>query len=220
MTIKDYKLRKQEEKDPVTVEGVGLVIDKDEKYLAVSPDGIVKCSNGELGLIEVKNLLHNKQINLYQAAHGKEFCLELLNNELHLKKSHGYFFQVQGQLNICNMSWVDFVVRTEKPYQLHIERIKKDKNLWNNQMLPKLKAFNFNAVLPELVYPTVNTISGIREPGQWKGYTEVPPGRVEKEKRKKCRKNLYLYQRLLNFFPILKTKVCGKDRVVLHSENN
>ncbi|KAJ8304278.1 hypothetical protein KUTeg_017861 [Tegillarca granosa] len=106
MTIKEYELRKQEEKDPVTVEGVGLVIDKDEKYLEASPDGI---------------------INLYQAAHGKEFCLELVNNELHLKKSRDYFFQVQGQLNICNMAWVDFVVRTEKPYQLHIERIKKDK---------------------------------------------------------------------------------------------
>ncbi|KAJ8304703.1 hypothetical protein KUTeg_018286 [Tegillarca granosa] len=79
MTIKEYELRKQEEKDPV-----GLVIDEDEKYLEASSDGI-----------------------------------------LHLKKSHDYFFQVQGQLNICNMPWVDFVVRTEKPYQLHIERIKK-----------------------------------------------------------------------------------------------
>ncbi|KAJ8301787.1 hypothetical protein KUTeg_020774 [Tegillarca granosa] len=123
MTIKEYELRKQEEKDPVTVEGVGLVIDKDEKYLAASPDGII----------------------------SRLTCIR----------------QHMGQLNICNMPLVDFVVRTEKPYQLHIERVMKDKTLCNNQMLPKLKAFYFNAVRPKLVYSTVNTVSGIKEPGQW-----------------------------------------------------
>lgn len=34
-------------------------------------------------------------------------------------------------------------------------------------MLPKLTAFYFSAVLPELASPRNNTISGIREPGIW-----------------------------------------------------
>jgi len=45
---------------------------------------------------------------------------------------------------------LDFVVRTVNLYQIHIERIVKDSDLWKNTMLPKLKVFYYKALLPEL----------------------------------------------------------------------
>ena len=55
--------------------------------MAGSPDGIVTTSEGDTGLIEIKNLLHSKPLNLWQAASGnKNFCLEIMNGKLQLKK--------------------------------------------------------------------------------------------------------------------------------------
>ncbi|KAJ8313214.1 hypothetical protein KUTeg_009233 [Tegillarca granosa] len=146
----------------------GLFISPEHPFLAASPDGKIVEEGGETGLIEIKNLLHNKPINLFEAVKTvSNFCLELDGNNLKLKRTHDYFYQVQGQLNITDFPWADFVVRTVNPYQIHIERIKIDKDFWLNIMLPKLHAFYHKALLPELAHPSNNTTRGIREPGQW-----------------------------------------------------
>ena len=51
-----------------TIRQSGLVIDDTNSFLAGSPDGIVTMSNGDKGLLEIKNLLENKRMSLYQAA--------------------------------------------------------------------------------------------------------------------------------------------------------
>ncbi|ESO87071.1 hypothetical protein LOTGIDRAFT_154561 [Lottia gigantea] len=58
-------------------------------------------------------------------------------------------------------------VRSISPHQLHIERIVVDKNLWVTKMLPKLTAFYYTCLLPELCAPKYGKSSGIREPGVW-----------------------------------------------------
>ncbi|CAG2243766.1 unnamed protein product [Mytilus edulis] len=132
-----------------------------------SPDGVVTENNAK-GLIEIKNLVHDKNINLTQASMSvKNFCLENISNNLKLKTNHNYYFQCQGLLNVCNLPWIDFVVRTLNPYDIHIERIYKDTVLWQTKMIPKLTAFYHNALLPELVSPRYNKYPGIREPGIW-----------------------------------------------------
>ncbi|KAJ8298756.1 hypothetical protein KUTeg_022816, partial [Tegillarca granosa] len=157
MTVREY-ITQREGKNRNTV---GLLICKENNFLAASPDGIVREKtenhNVSVGLLEIKNLLHSKPIDLYEASQQIST----------LKRNHIYYYQVQGQLNISNYPWADFVVRTMNPYQLHTERINIDRTLWKNTMLPKLKAFYFNAILPELAAPRYNTISGIREPGLW-----------------------------------------------------
>jgi hypothetical protein len=47
-------------------------------YIAGSPDGIVSVSTGETGLVEIKNLLHSKPINLWQASLNKNFVWKIL----------------------------------------------------------------------------------------------------------------------------------------------
>ncbi|KAJ8299479.1 hypothetical protein KUTeg_023539, partial [Tegillarca granosa] len=145
MTIREYKLPKNSEGITINVEPIGLIISPDNRHLAASPDGKVVQSDG-----------------------CKDFCLEYVEhkNTLQLKRTHSYYFQIQGQLNVSKLPWLDFVVRTLNPYQLHVERIVRDENLWN-KMVPKLSAFYHKALLPELAAPRLSTLSGIREPGIW-----------------------------------------------------
>ena len=55
--------------------------------------------------------------------------------------------------------WCDLVVRTK---DMHIERIYYQPEFWLKKVLPKLKAFLFTAILPELASPLGAT--AIREP--------------------------------------------------------
>ena len=114
------------------------------------------------GLIEVKNVLYNKTYNLNEAAKQKTFFLQLDGQKLKLKKIHTYYYQCQGLLYVTNLPWIDFVVRTMNPYQLHIERIHKDNCQWNS-WLPKLDAFYKLVLLPELACPRHGKIPDIRE---------------------------------------------------------
>ena len=135
--------------------------------MAASPDDIVCISTGEIGLIEIKNLLHSKPINFWQATESKHFCLENVNGKLQLKRNHQYIYQYHGLLNICNKDWIDFVVRTLNPHQIFIERIHRDNGFWDNSMLPKLESFYNKVLLPELASPREGQSPGIRESGIW-----------------------------------------------------
>ncbi|KAK3102700.1 hypothetical protein FSP39_013237 [Pinctada imbricata] len=181
-TIEEYKLKKAEEGENVIVESSGLIISKDHPYLAGSPDGIVTTSSGNTGLIEIKNLLHSKPINLHQASENSNFCLINKKGTLYLKENHIYYHQCQGLMNICNFEWIDLVVRTLNPYQMIIHRIIRDKDFWNNTMLPKLHAFYFNCLLPELASPREGKSPGIREPGVW--YTPPAAPQITKQGRR------------------------------------
>jgi hypothetical protein len=116
-----------EENENVIVHRSGLVIHPEQRYIAGNPDGIVSVSTGETGLVEIKNLLHSKPINLWQASLNKNFCLENINGKLQLNPNHNYFYQCQGLLNICNTDWIDFIVRTLHPHQIFIHRNQRSK---------------------------------------------------------------------------------------------
>ncbi|XP_050390274.1 uncharacterized protein LOC126809647 [Patella vulgata] len=168
-TIVEYKTLKYSQGDPVSVEPKGLCIDDNHPFLAASTDGLItSATDGQQGLLEVKNLLQNKKLTFTEAAKSvQNFCLAVVNGKLQLKTSHQYFFQIQGQLNIFNLDWADFVVQATHPHQLHVQRVPRDENLWQTSMLPKLKAFYFKCLLPELAVPRYGKSPGIREPGNW-----------------------------------------------------
>ncbi|CAG2244247.1 unnamed protein product [Mytilus edulis] len=182
-TIEEYKLKKAEESENVCVERSGLVIHPTQTFLAGSPDGLVSTSKGESGLIEIKNLLHSKPINLWEASENKNFCLINLNGKLQLKENHIYYYQCHGLINIYNRDWIDFVVRTLNPHQLFIQRIYRNIDFWENTMLPKLEAFYHKVLLPELASPREGKSPGIREPGIW--YT--PPLQSKQPRRKRSK---------------------------------
>ncbi|KAJ8299283.1 hypothetical protein KUTeg_023343, partial [Tegillarca granosa] len=59
MTIREYKLLKISEGITINVEPIGLIISPDNKHLAASLDGKVVQSDGDVGLLEIKNLLRS-----------------------------------------------------------------------------------------------------------------------------------------------------------------
>ncbi|XP_069137718.1 uncharacterized protein [Argopecten irradians] len=122
-----------------------------------------------VGLIEAKNLLYDKPINVTTAAnlkHMRNFPLESSTGQLRLKANNYFYYQCKGLVNIVILPWIDFFfVRTERPYQLHVERIMRDEQLWENVIVPKLKAFYHKAMLPELACPRARLNPWMREPG-------------------------------------------------------
>ena len=68
--------------------------------------------------------------------------------EIHLSKSHKYYYQVQGQVSICGVGYCDFVCWSQKG--LYVERVMKDDE-FPSRVFPALKKFFCKYILPELL---------------------------------------------------------------------
>ena len=127
--------------------------------MGASPDGLVLDTSEEdhpCGLLEIKCPARAETISLLDLCTKAEykpsaFFLQYKDGTYHLKKSHDYYYQVQGQLYITGRPWCDFVVWT--PTFTSIECIWFDGVLWSKKMYPRLKAFYMNSLLPELANP-------------------------------------------------------------------
>ncbi|XP_062609018.1 uncharacterized protein LOC134270786 [Saccostrea cucullata] len=129
----------------------GLIISPKYPHLGSSPDGIVTLPSGESGLLEIKCPASDKwrTHSPVECALDHEFCCTLDENQnLKLKTNHNYYFQVQGQMAICNKPWCDFVIWTLKP-PFSVERIYFDQSFWL-KCLDKLNDFYIKNMLPEL----------------------------------------------------------------------
>ena len=140
----------------------GLVIATNHPWLAATPDGLVNDPQvlPSQGLVEFKNPHSCKDQSITHAVMSKKLtCLSCnrTNGALSLKKSHTYYYQVQMVMLCTNTEWCDFVVRTK--VDLYVERIRWDEAFCQS-VLPKLRRFFFDSILPELTLPQ----KPIREP--------------------------------------------------------
>ncbi len=90
----------------------------DAPYLGASPDAKVYDPNADpcFGLAEVKCPdVHT----VSEARH-----IKIVNGQATLKKSHKYYWQVQGQLAVTGLSWCDFITDTKE--DLTVERVRRD----------------------------------------------------------------------------------------------
>ena len=162
-TNSKYLEEKRKTSPDITTCQSGLVISLDNPWLAASPDGLVYDSteNPPHGIVEFKNPYSVRNNSLREAAITKKgFCLNLdkTTDKLSLNQRHDYFYQVQCTMYCTQRHWCD-LVRTK---EIHIERIYYQAEFWLNEVLPKLQAFYFTAILPELSSPLGAT--AIREP--------------------------------------------------------
>lgn len=130
----------------------GLVAHKKHKFLAGSPDG-VGLLRGQKYLLEYKaphSLFSSKTEVLKAALSDKSFFLQLdKDGQPYLKRTHEYFYQVQGLLEVMDLSCCMFVVAG---YESFCEvRVLRETEFFNG-MLGKLQRFYFGALLPERVY--------------------------------------------------------------------
>ncbi|KAK4880408.1 hypothetical protein RN001_008554 [Aquatica leii] len=85
--------------DSQTKYKTNLSFERNFPFLGASPDGLI----GDNELIEVKCLFKVAKlgIGLEEAAKTiPTLCLEHINNKVSLKRTHNYYYQVQGQLHI------------------------------------------------------------------------------------------------------------------------
>ena len=134
----------------------GFIINPAYPFLGASPDGAVyNPSNAQqpFGFVEIKCPYSHRHVSLAEACKTSSFCCELdtTTGHLRVKESHQYYAQVQGQMAIEERPWCDFVIYTEKGFD--VQRIPYDQDFWLDKLLPKLVSFYDNCVAPEIVSP-------------------------------------------------------------------
>ncbi|XP_064472852.1 uncharacterized protein LOC135387680 [Ornithodoros turicata] len=136
----------------IEVTKTGLHVHEVHPFLGASPDRLVKDGN-EVGQLEVKCPASKAGQTVQHACTDKAFCAELANGNVCLKRSHAYYYQVQGQLGVTGKPWCDFVICTNHPelhHCLSVERIYFDKDFWKEMCEGLLYFYRF-AVIPELL---------------------------------------------------------------------
>lgn len=111
--------------------------------LGASPDGLV----GSDHVLEGKCPFTQRNMTLEEALGHKNFCLEKIGDRYHLKKSHVYWHQVQGQIYITKRKACFFVVWT--PRWCVVIEILKDPEWAAN--LDELTQFYFNHIFAKIV---------------------------------------------------------------------
>ncbi|KAL4119666.1 hypothetical protein QTP88_012458 [Uroleucon formosanum] len=129
----------------------GLFVDLNLPYLAASPDGLI----GDDSIIEIKCPISIKDLTPKNAYNEKKLSfMEVQLDNLILKKTHIYYYQVQGQLHITNRTFCYFIVWT--PKGICVDKIERDDTFWKNKMEVMLSEFYLNHMLPEIINPQLN----------------------------------------------------------------
>ena len=94
----------------------GLVVHPNHPLLGASPDGFVCCDCCESRVLEIKCPFKYRSTSptADTPLSDPNFCLQKnANGEVHLSLSHQYYYQVQGQIALCNVECCDFVCWTD-----------------------------------------------------------------------------------------------------------
>ena len=87
----------------------GLHLNPSFPHLGASPDGLISCDCCGSGIIEIK-CPYKYRDESPQDVQDPKFYLEFNDEgELHLSKSHEYYYQVQGQLSVCEKDYVCYI---------------------------------------------------------------------------------------------------------------
>lgn len=135
----------------------GLHINPDFPHLGASPDGIIECDCCGDGLIEIKCPFKYRDIDPNLITDTSFYIKRNIEGEIiGLSHDHDYFYQVQGQLNICCKDFCDFIVWTTKG--LYIERILKSEPFFD-QLKPHLDNYFLQILLPVLLTGSIDTVT-------------------------------------------------------------
>ncbi|KAK3092814.1 hypothetical protein FSP39_007483 [Pinctada imbricata] len=157
VAIETYEKYMHDKGCDVTVSPVGLILSQERPGFGASLDGLVcdpSCKTK--GGLEVKCSLSTLNQSAFTAASDASFYLQVSGKEIHLKRSHNYFLQVQGQMFVTGVEWIDFVVYFGPNQSIFVERIFFEKDKWYEEYLPKLDLFYKWAFLPELLTKRVS----------------------------------------------------------------
>lgn len=127
----------------------GLCVNPKHPHLGATPDGVVNCKCCGKGILEIKCPFKHKNKHPHDVTDCM-YCLQPDKGEMHLKHNHEYYYQVQGQIAVCEANYCDFVCWT--PEGIHIERILPDPVLFGEVIKPALDNFFVKILLPLLTH--------------------------------------------------------------------
>ena len=171
--INDYiKYKHSQGNTGLTVWKVGTYISKIRPGLGASLDRMVydPLAHCKKGGLEIKCPYSKQGMTIEEACQDKNFCMTLKPGMPTLKIGHQYYYQVQGQMYVSCLQWVDFVVWFGAD-NLYIQRIVFDKQWWHKEALPKLDYFYRLAFLPEVLTRRVKRGVRLYNHGGWQPYT-------------------------------------------------
>ena len=129
----------------IIVNDVGLLISSKNSFLGASLDGIFQCNQDTWGL-EIKCPYSKYNSTLSSALTDKRFFLKK-NDTIELKRSHPYYYQIQGQMYCSGLKRIDLAVWFGDSEPLCIVTIHCDEKFMEKHILPKLEYFYVRAVL-------------------------------------------------------------------------
>ncbi|KAJ8882353.1 hypothetical protein PR048_014155 [Dryococelus australis] len=103
-------------------------VDLESSYLGARPACLVR---EESALVEVKFVPSAKPPGVMETARQNRTY-----NTLKRKKTHRYFYKVQGVRNITGRQFCYFVVMTDKQESLHTEKLSADETFWRQNRGP------------------------------------------------------------------------------------
>ena len=126
----------------------GLCLHSEYPHLGATPDGFVSCDCCREGLVEIKCPYKYCDVVLSSINDNSFYLKTDRDGKLCLINSHDYYYQVQGQMAVCEKPYCDFVCWTTK--DIYVERIKRDDKFYK-AISPKLEKIFIHYVLPELL---------------------------------------------------------------------
>ena len=154
--MKEYIKEKERNGSSISVQNCGFFVSPTHGFLGASPDGIVsemKDSSESSGLLEMKYIQTNDSESLEGALLRKKICVQA-GDVVKVNANHKYYYQMHQQMFVTGKPWTDFVVKGSLCQFIYIERVQFNSAFWK-EVLPKLKLFFGNHLLPEIAYPSI-----------------------------------------------------------------
>ena len=146
VAVQEFKKKVSPSHTSFELKFTGLHVNAKYPHLGASPDGLVSCECCGEGLLEVKCPYSIRHTSPTSADTPKDFYLKPDNEgTLKLSRTHKYYYQVQGQMAVCERKYTYFVCWT--PQGLHLERIEQDQQFFSS-IKPTLDYFFLNVILP------------------------------------------------------------------------
>ena len=113
-----------------------VIIDRKFNFLASNPDGFI--DNDKLVIVKSPQGCEKNSLE-YLAKTDPDFCLQIAENMLQLSPTHDYYYQIQGDLHICEKKVCYFVVST--PTEFYYQRVPREDQVWKEVLLDKITPF-------------------------------------------------------------------------------
>jgi len=108
----------------------GLVVNPSFPWLGTSPDGLVEDPSMKcFGLLEIKCPYTHRFSTIEEACSDPSFFASIINGNVTLKQDHKHYYQIQGQMALCQISWCDFVIFTHQNFSA--EKICFNEEFWD-----------------------------------------------------------------------------------------